>query len=140
MEYFNRNTLVKVLLAVVFTFVQALLVVALISFMPEDSAPARRLLSGGGLLTPQNIVRENSNLYTANNADNLSVGTTSPTSKLHVSNEPVGNGTAATSTFGLGSATTTSRGCINIRNAVGAVSSMYLGAGNTLVIEANACR
>lgn len=70
-------------------------------------------------------------------------GSGSDFTTLSISRGGSGTGSPATSTMSLGefgnNATTTSVSCINMRNSVGATSSVYI-VGTTLTVEAGACK
>lgn len=65
----------------------------------------------------------------------LGIGTTTPATRLHVS-----NGANATTTVTIGElGLTTSKGCVNINQANGSPGSFYL-SGGVMVVENNYCR
>ncbi|HEY4499292.1 MAG TPA: hypothetical protein VJH94_04510 [Candidatus Paceibacterota bacterium] len=70
-----------------------------------------------------------------NASSNWGIGTTTPTTKLHVS-----NGASATTTVTIGELwLTTSKACVNMNQADGSAGSFYI-MGGAIVVENNYCR
>ena len=65
----------------------------------------------------------------------LGVGTSAPTTILHVSNGP-----SSTTTVEFDAQVTTSKSCFNVRNTAGAATSFYVNTANVLVVESIYCR
>ena len=73
-------------------------------------------------------------------ADEVGIGTSTPSQVLHVAEAPSGDGTTASTTIELGAATTTSVGQINWRQTDGGISCVYVNAAGTgLVAQDGAC-
>lgn len=89
--------------------------------------------------TTTNSLSVGSNAFTVTSASKVGVGTSSPSSIFQVSNAPLGNGTAATTTVEFGSATSTARTCFNVSNASGSSISFYF-VGTSMVVENSRCK
>ena len=111
---------------------------------------ASSVLASGGFRTVMletdvvaDTVQTTGNVTLNSVSGSTSVGTTtiSATSKLVISNQPLGDGTTATTTVDFGDyATTTSAVCFNVNNSAGAAISFYFDGANTMVVENNRCR
>ncbi len=67
---------------------------------------------------------------------NMGIGTSTPTSKLHVT-----SGASATTTVTVGElGVSSSKACVNMKRSDGGAGSFYLNAAGVLVSEANYCR
>lgn len=67
---------------------------------------------------------------------NVGIGTSSPATRLHIS-----NGASATTTVTIGElGLNTSKGCVNMNRADGGAGSFYLNAAGLLISEPNYCK
>lgn len=89
--------------------------------------------SANAILTQGRIYVQTGDLLVG--SGNTGLGTTTPFSKLHVS-----NGASATTTVTIGEiGLSTSKGCVNMNQANGSAGSFYI-AGGVLVVENNYCK
>jgi len=69
-------------------------------------------------------------------AGNMGLGTTTPVTRLHVS-----NGASATTTVTIGElGLTTSKSCINMNDVAGGARSMYISSAGALVVSSGYCK
>lgn len=80
-------------------------------------------------------------LFVDDSTDRVGLGTTTPQSRLHLEDEPAGDGTIATTTVIIGqTGTTTSRASFEMKQADGGVSCIYPDeAGTALIVQDGAC-